>query len=171
MCILKRKTIVMNSHNSWRTIMYDRILVAIDDSDTSHSALYEAIKLAEKINAKLFVLHVADESFIYYGGPGFDCGAVVTLIKEEAKKVINNAKEILVKHPTLHYETVLFEHKAITGRVAEAIVEQAEELAIDLLVLGTHGRRGFSRLFIGSVAENVIRLTTIPVLLIKNSGT
>lgn len=148
--------------------MYKRILVAIDGSDTSGDALHEAIKIAEETNAKLFVLHVADESFIYHGGPGFDCGSVIVLIKDEAQKVVNHAKKVLAEHPSVQYETQLFEFRSIKGRVAEAIIEQSDALTADLIIMGTHGRRGFSRLFVGSVAENVIRLATTPVLLVKS---
>lgn len=150
--------------------MYQKILVAIDDSSIAHKALCEAVKLAEKNNAQLLVLHVADESFIYHGGPGCDGVALVSLVQKQGKKILSNAKKVLAKHPQLQYETRLVELRTLKIRVAEIIIEQAIEWAADVLVLGTHGRRGVSRFFIGSVAENTIRLSSIPVLLVKEEG-
>lgn len=66
--------------------MYKVILVAIDGSDTAREALHAAVSLAENNNAKLFILHVADERYVYRGGLCIDCCAQIELIRREGKK-------------------------------------------------------------------------------------
>ena len=68
----------------------------------------------------------------------------------------------------IKFENHLIETKPFEGRVAEKIIEESLVRPTDLLVIGTHGRRGFSRLFLGSVAENIIRIATLPVLLVRD---
>lgn len=150
--------------------MYKVILVAIDGSDTTRDALHAAVNLAEKHNAKLFILHVADESYLYRGGLCIDCCAQIELIRKEGKKILTCAKKVLAKHQSVDYTTILIELRSVHERVAEIIIGQAQELNANVIVVGSHGRRGFSRLFLGSVAERVIRLTEIPVLLIKGNS-
>lgn len=148
--------------------MYKKIMVSIDGSETSQQALEAAINLAEEQHATLLVLHVVEESFIYYGSPGFDFASMAALVNEDGLKIMDYAISQLANHPSVKYETKVHQMKTIQNRLAEVILEEAEKWSADLIVLGTHGRRGFSRMFIGSVAENTIRLSTKPVLLIKS---
>jgi nucleotide-binding universal stress UspA family protein len=68
----------------------------------------------------------------------------------------------------LHAETRLVELKRASDHVAQVIVDEAKEMSAELLVMGTHGRRGLNHLLLGSVAEGVIRLTPCPVLLVRS---
>ena len=77
----------------------------------------------------------------------------------------------MASHSSIKFEAKLIELISSQGRIAEVIAEEAANWSADLLVLGTHGRRGFSRLFIGSVAENTVRIATTPVLLIRSPET
>ncbi len=151
--------------------MYKVILVAIDGSDTARDALHAAVNLAEKNHAKLYILHVADESYVYRGGLCIDCCTQIELIRKEGKKILTSAKKVLAKHHSVEYATILIELRSVHERVAEIIIAQALELNANVIVVGSHGRRGFSRLFLGSVAEKVLRLTDVPVLLIKGNST
>jgi nucleotide-binding universal stress UspA family protein len=64
-------------------------------------------------------------------------------------------------------ETELIVLETLKPRIAEAVADDAEAWPADLLVIGTHGRRGLSRLFVGSIAEGIVRVATMPVLLIR----
>lgn len=150
--------------------MYTRILVAVDGSDSSKKALLESVKLADESNAHLLIVHVVEENFVYHTGPGFDFGALVAVVKAEGQRILDSAKNLITtSHPSINVETKLVELKIFQGRIAEAIADEAHTWTADLIVLGTHGRRGVSRFFLGSVAENTVRLTATPVLLIKDS--
>lgn len=146
--------------------MYKHIFVAVDDSDTSNQALHEAIKLAKVHKAKLRIVHVADESFIDYAGTGIDYHDYEASVREFGQKVLSE-KEKIARRSNIEFDSQLVELKTLQGRVEQKIVEAAEAWPADLLVLGTHGRRGFNHLLLGSVAEGVARIAPIPVLLIR----
>jgi nucleotide-binding universal stress UspA family protein len=147
--------------------MYKKIMVAIDGSDISAIVLQEAIKLADSQKAHLRVVHVVDERVACYGGPGFDFALIAESLQKEGQNIIDHAFESIKKQPSVKYDSALLELKPFQGRIAEVIVEEVDRWNADLLVLGTHGRSGFSHLFIGSVAEQVIRIATTPMMLIK----
>lgn len=149
--------------------MYKRILVSVDGSDESKCALQEAIKLAQVEPAHLLIIHVLEENFMYHTGPGFDYGALITAMRTEGLQILDAAKRVTSKDALIRVDVKLIELQSFQGRIAEAIVEEAKDWAADLIVLGTHGRRGFSRLFLGSVAENAVRIATTPVLLVKSN--
>ncbi|MDR3442956.1 MAG: universal stress protein [Legionella sp.] len=149
--------------------MYKNIMVALDGSKISDSLVEEVIKLIKDQNSNLRIIHVVDESFVHYEGPSFDYLSIIAAYKKEGKKILDNAAKKIAKQSSIKPETSILELKPFQGRVAEVIVEAAKEWPADLLIIGTHGRRGFSRLFLGSVAESVMRIATIPVLLIRGT--
>lgn len=75
----------------------------------------------------------------------------------------------LAKKNGVNAETRMIEVTNALEQASEKIVQTADELKVDLIVLGTHGRRGFNRLILGSVAEETLRTSTIPVLLINSN--
>jgi len=154
--------------------MYKHILVAVDGSSTSQLAFNEALKFA-KAGSQLTAVTVVDNPFINYG---YDIPAsVLTFGFEEAHAdFIKQAKDILTqteidadKHAGVKMKTCLVDmgFNLDHGDIAKAIEKTAIDCNADLLVIGTHGRRGIKRLFLGSVAEHVIRHSHIPVLLIR----
>jgi nucleotide-binding universal stress UspA family protein len=145
---------------------YKHIMVAVDGSETSHLALQEAIKLAKSQNASLRIVHVIDDSFINYGESYIDYSALLASKKKLGQEVLTKMGD-LAHHAHIKYEIQMIETQPFEGRVAEKLVEETQHKPTDLLVIGTHGRRGFNRLFLGSVAENLIRIATLPVLLIR----
>lgn len=151
-------------------MIYKNILLAIDRNDGSNAAVEEIIKLAKDQNVHLRVLHVVDENSVYCGGPGFDASLVMNALKEEGNEILDNVAKKIESQSSIKIEKSLRELRLLNGRVAEMIVEESKEWPADLLVIGTHGRRGFSRLFLGSVAENIIRIATTPVLLVRSSS-
>ena len=107
-----------------------------------------------------------DSCLIYQGGPGFDYLSVIADCEKKGQALLDHAEHLLREKTLLNIDQRLVELLPFQGRIAEAIIEEAKEWPADLLVLGTHGRRGFSRFFLGSVTENIIRIATTPVLLV-----
>lgn len=146
---------------------YKRILLAIDGSDASEPALQEAIRLTTNQRAHLKIVFVVDESFVYHGGPGYDYLSYIAACREEGEAILKRAAKYIKKQAPIKFETELLELKAFEGRIADSIVEEARDWKADILIIGTHGRRGFSHILMGSVAENIVRISPVPVLLVK----
>ncbi|MCC6472638.1 MAG: universal stress protein [Burkholderiales bacterium] len=146
--------------------MYKKILVPIDSSKTSARGLEEAIKLAKAEGARLFLLHVVDEFIALQDamGAGFYAGELFEGLREGGRRLLARA-EARVRARGLPVRSILVEEPA--ARVAEVIVAQAKKLGAQIIVLGTHGRRGVSRLVMGSDAEGVLREANVPVLLVR----
>ena len=145
--------------------MYERILVPVDGSDTSTRALLEAIKLASG-KARLRLVYVVDEIYPLdaEGYAYIDTEALREAVRHTGERVLTQAAQSLQKSGVT-VETALLE--AGGQRIASVIDGDAKAWPAQLIVLGTHGRSGLSRLLLGSVAEGVVRGTTIPVLLIR----
>ena len=146
--------------------VYGKILVPIDGSPTSRRGLIEAIELAKDQRATLRVVHVLDELIL---GPGSEAvmyfGNTVDILREAGKKVVAEAERVALDSG-LKVESAILE--VMGGSAAESIVSEASEWKADLIVLGTHGRRGAKRLVMGSDAEEIVRTALIPVLLVRS---
>lgn len=147
--------------------MYERILAAIDDSATSKLALREAALLAKAHNSTLRLVHVIDGTYAYTALQSpremVDRQAALRKVGEAALNDAATTASAL----GVNAETALLTVVEASDRVYDAIEQEAERWPADLVVIGTHGRRGFRRLLLGSVAEGLIRVTTKPVLLIR----
>ena len=150
--------------------MYKKILVPIDGSPTSNLGLNEAIKLAKDQGAKLRLFHLVDEYISLSSADGviLDTSNLIESMRQGGRKIIEKA-EALAKRNGLKPETVMIE--SFGGPAADFIVQQAKKWGADLIVLGTHGRRGVKRVVMGSDAEQVIRTTRVPVLLVRSKTT
>lgn len=147
--------------------MYKHILVPVDGSPTSMLGLTEAIKLAKEAKATLRILHVVDEFIADTSfGTGLYYGKWVEAIREGGKRTLAAANEF-ARNQDCEAELILVD--TIGGRAADVIVEQAKAWPADLIVIGTHGRRGLSRLVMGSDAELVVRESPVPVLMIRGT--
>ena len=145
--------------------MYKKILVPVDGSKASLLGLAEAIRLAKAQKATLRLLHVVHD-FLVAGGHG---AAVYTSqlrkdLRERGEEILKEAAGI-ARRQEVEAETGMVETPG--GSVGVMIVEEAERWPADLIVLGTHGRRGIRRLVMGSDAEYVVRTTPVPVLLVR----
>ena len=145
--------------------MYERILVPVDGSETSKRGLKEAIRLAKEQGARLKCLHVIDEHFLAHDYLGFAyMPDLFESLRKNGETILEEASEEAEKGG-VSAESVLRESGGI--RVSEAILDEANAWAADLIVMGTHGRRGISHLALGSDAELVVRGSTVPVLLVR----
>lgn len=149
--------------------MYQKILVPIDGSPTAARGLAEAIKLGKLTGAHLRLIHVVDElSFALSVGDGYaNAGEILNGLRDSGAEILSEA-QTRVRASGLEVDTVLSD--SLAGRVCDLVIAQAAEWGAELIVLGTHGRRGVGRMFMGSDAENIVRSATIPVLLLRTKA-
>jgi nucleotide-binding universal stress UspA family protein len=146
--------------------MYQRIFIPIDGSATSTAGLDEAIRLGKVTGARLRLLHAVDAlSF----ATGFETGAVYAAdvlprMKQAGQQILEEGRARAADSGVMA-DTLLFENHA--ERLSDLVVEQARAWDAELIVIGTHGRRGMGRLFLGSDAEQIVRSAPVPVLLVR----
>jgi nucleotide-binding universal stress UspA family protein len=146
--------------------MYENILVAVDGSEASKRALGEAIRMAKLAGAKLTAVYVIDHSaaFTY-------AGAVAPYQLTEAARQVGFSllDDALATMKTLGVdgESDILETQGIGEDIASCIARCVAQRGVDLVVMGTHGRRGMSRMVLGSVAERFVRNSPCPVLLVR----
>lgn len=142
---------------------FRRILVPVDGSATSNKALVAALDIARDSDSHLRLIHVVDE-LAYV--TGFEAsGQVLAMVREGGTRVLAEAAEI-AKSAGVPADTHLVDEPG--HRLGDMIAAQAAEWKADLIVVGTHGRRGMSRMLLGSGAEQIIRLSAVPVLVVRS---
>ena len=146
--------------------MYQKILVPIDGSPTSELGLKEAIRIARATGASLRLIHVIDElSFAFTADAySYRAGELLDLVRKNGAKVLEAALE-KAKAAEVEADTVLYEN--LDRTVKQRVLDEALAWKADLIVIGTHGRRGPSRLVLGSSAEGIMRGAAVPVLLVR----
>ena len=151
--------------------MYKRILVAIDNSTTAQKALDEAITLASALGASLCIANAADEGPLTQHGMGLGSYIDVDKVKDEMRSAGNALlAQALAKAQAAgcqKAEVLLIE--SAQRRLGDMIIGAATQWQADLIVMGTHGRRGFERFLVGSVAEHMVRTSTTSLLLVRES--
>lgn len=147
--------------------MYSRIIVAVDGSHASNRALEESIKLAKAFNATLRIIHVLDDlSVSMTANPyaGYYTGQLIESLRQGGAAILEQALARAAA-AGVSAETVLYDDLGLP--VEERIVGVAQEWPADLIVMGTHGRRGIKRTMLGSSAEAVLRTSKLPVLMVR----
>lgn len=149
--------------------MFKSILVALDGSAASNAGFKSALQLASDQHASLVALHVVDNTAMVVNlDGGYLPPSYVDTLYDSLRK---NGETILAKAQAtaraagVEITPVLAESRGQT--VAQAIIRQARKSKADVIVLGTHGRRGLSRLVMGSDAEAVLREASVPVVLVR----
>ena len=136
------------------------ILVATDFSESAEYSLDYAVALAGKLDAKIHLLNAIGIPSL--GVPELGVALTSTLIDSMVKASQTELDKLAARRPQAQIETMLR-----TGDARDVIVHAAEEVRADLIVMGTHGRRGVSRALLGSIAEGVVRTAPCPVLTIR----
>ena len=138
-----------------------RILCPIDFSDHSRRALDHAVAIARWYEATVTVLHVFSRAPVAGFGPGHGVFEPIVLTPVDRGQLIADTKAFaeIEGAPGITIDAAVRE-----GNAAREILDQASRMKADLLVIGTHGRSGFERLLLGSVAERVLRKANCPVL-------
>jgi nucleotide-binding universal stress UspA family protein len=142
--------------------MYKRILVPLDGSEPSTAALKEALRLADEQGARVCLTHVYERIRHVVTEGAVD---LTPSLRREGEKLLA-AASVQARKAGVKATTALI--AAGNRRIPAVIIEQAAAAGADLIVIGTHGRRGFERLVLGSVAEGVARRATVPVLLLPS---
>ena len=147
--------------------MYQRILVPVDGSATAAKGLQEAIALAKLTAGHIRLLHVVDDLPLLMSGDGYAslAGDVLGVLREAGEKIVAEAKAA-VQRAGVPVETAIYD--SLQGRLADRVVQEAADWQAELVVLGTHGRRGVRRLVLGSDAEQILRCANVPVLLVRD---
>lgn len=147
--------------------MYQRIIVPIDGSETSDRALATAIGLARESGGRLRLVHVVEElayltGYDQFGGYG---GDLLKIMRETGANLL--AKGVAAAQAQgVAAEQALFD--TLGERLAEVVAQEAKRWPADLIVVGTHGRRGVGRILMGSGAEHIVRMAPVPVLVIRS---
>ena len=146
--------------------MYQRILIPVDGSDTATRGLSEAIKLAKEQGARLHILHVVCDPYVSAAllSSGYSPDLLPRLRAEG--QAILDAAEAAAREQGLEADATLLDYSGT--QIGEAVIAEAKSWQPDLIVMGTHGRRGLARAVMGSDAEYVVRHTPVPLLLIRN---
>ncbi|HWI15057.1 MAG TPA: universal stress protein [Burkholderiales bacterium] len=147
--------------------MYRKILVPVDGSKASNRGLREALKLAAESKCQVLLLHVVDE-FVMSITPEtvYDASALIDALKQAGEVVLDKSLAT-ARRAGVNAQTQMVE--CIGRRAADVIVDRAKKWRADLIVIGAHGRRGVRRLVMGSDAEEVVRMSPVPVLLVRES--
>lgn len=148
--------------------MYTKIMIAVDHSETANRALAEAIRLATAFQAALCIVHALDEGPLAQHGRGIgtyiDIDKVKAEMREAAEQLLDGAGATAAAAGIVAERRLL---ESESQRIAEQIALAAGDWSADLVVVGTHGRRGVDRLLVGSVAENLMRLANTSLLLVR----
>jgi nucleotide-binding universal stress UspA family protein len=150
--------------------MYRRILVAIDGSETSNKALTAAIEMAGYSGGRSVVrlIHVLDEMAYFVGLDAYQgqSYSAVHVMRQAGEKILAEGLAIC-ESAGVRADTVLVDQ--FGGHLAESVAQSAKDWDASLVVVGTHGRKGVGRMLMGSGAEQIIRLSSCPVLVIRSA--
>ena len=147
--------------------MYQRIVVPVDGSETAGKALTAALQMARDAGGCVRLVHVVEGLSPMAADPyGAYSGEVIEILRQSGRKILEDALE-LAQAAGVPADTELFDN--FGDRLAEVVADAALRFKADLLVVGTHGRRGIGRVLMGSGAEQIIRLSPVPVLVIRAS--
>ena len=145
--------------------MYHRILVPLDGSPTAEAGLRHAIDLASALKAKLVLLHVLDDFALTMEMSSVSSyDTIRDALRQNGQLALDRAQQITADAGVMCES---FVREVAQARVSDVINDEAVKHRCDLVVMGTHGRRGFSRLAMGSTAEAVMRTSTVPVLMVR----
>lgn len=143
------------------------ILIPVDFSDHSRRALDYGVALAERVGGQATALHVLPPAFEYIPLEQAVWGATVTA-NQIRERVTENAQKEFAKFMENLPETVRSRvtQEMLSGEPSETVLDRAEQGNFDLIVVGSHGRRGVARWVMGSVAERIVRHARCPVLVV-----
>lgn len=140
----------------------NKILVAIDLSPQSTNVADYAVCIAKSLEAEVVAVYIAP-SLGHYVGFHVPTSSIENFVGE----VVSGAEKSMEDFVKEKFQGVKATGKVISGYAAEEIISQAKENNVDLIIMGTHGRAGLDRILFGSVAEKVVKASTIPVLTVR----
>ena len=145
----------------------DKILCPTDFSELSIGAIKHAGLLAEKFGASLHILHVVDQAYQYWMAMGPESIPAGPSAEEMTNTAKRQMEEFVGQHVPASLKATT---EIVTGRPFMEIIRIAKERAVDLIVIGTHGRGALSQMLLGSVADKVVHKAPCPVLSVREPG-
>lgn len=142
--------------------MYKRILVPVDGSETANRAVVAALQMARENGGRIRLVHALDE-LAYLSG--YEYSADLLKAAREQGNIVLESARAMAQSAGVPADARLVETAG--RRLGELVAEEARNWEADLVVVGTHGRRGMSRILLGSGAEQVLRLAPVPVLAVR----
>ena len=142
--------------------MFKDILLPTDGSKGVGEAINCTVALAKKFDAKIHVLFVVEPPRFQEYGAGIALASIIKTLQEAGEQIVRDTVEMIRKSGL-----AAIEEATEDGHPAEEILKYAQEHGIDLIVIGTHGRRGLNRVLLGSVAEEVVRSANVPVMTVR----
>ncbi|MEO9022325.1 MAG: universal stress protein [Ginsengibacter sp.] len=152
-----------------------KVLIAIDYDSTAHDVAQAGYSLAHSMNAEVTLLHVLAD-YTYYSSLdyspvlGFDSFSNLGAMETQAISGLQEAAEGYLKQMKAHLGDDKIKTMVKDGDTGDAILDTATETKADVIVMGTHGRRGLEKMLMGSVAEKVLRRSLIPMFIIPSKG-
>jgi len=146
--------------------MYRKILVPLDGSPTAARGLEEALGLARVTGSSLALLHVMD--IVPFGmdvASGEAWELMIESLRTSGQSLLEQARTAAREHGVATTDKMV---EFPSSRVADVIVDEARDQGCDLIVMGTHGRRGFQHAMLGSDVERVLRMSPVPVLVVRH---
>lgn len=146
--------------------MFKKILVPVDGSPTSTHALEAAVQMARESSGEVRLLHLIDDLpyVAAYESTGLYAAELDKTLREAGTRILADARALTEK-AGVRCDVELIDQFGL--RLGEAVAEAVKRWGADLVVVGTHGRRGIGRVVMGSGAEQVIRLAPVPVLVMR----
>ena len=141
---------------------FERILVGVDDSEPSDAAVKTVVTFSPEDRRQVLFYNVVDTGSLS-GVRAYDYVAIRNDLYDQAQNVVDNAVTAARTHD------VTADGRVAEGNAADALIAAANGQEADLIVMGSHGRRGIRRFFLGSVAESVVRVAPVPVLVVRTT--
>jgi nucleotide-binding universal stress UspA family protein len=142
---------------------FERIVVGIDDSEPSDAAIKTVLELPAEDRRHVLLCSVADSDSVI-GWRDYHYPTILDDLQEQAQHVVDEAAA------AARARNVAAEGQVVEGSTSDALIAAAQKEEADLIVLGSHGRRGIRRFFLGSVAESVVRAAPVPVLVVRTAA-
>lgn len=145
-----------------RDINVKKIMIATDGSICSRLAANKGIEVARLSGGTVYAVYVVSTNYSSSTGVDFYLGNIHEVLKKDGEHAVTKIKE-MGERVRVNVETILLE-----GHPVDKLVQYAEEEGMDIVVIGTLGRTGLDRLLLGSVSENLVRYSKVPVLVVSD---
>ncbi len=149
--------------------MYARIVIAVDGSDIGERALEHGLRLAKAVGSPVTIVHVTESTAVMGAGYATVAGTIVDPVPELVAAMVEAGRGIL-RDAEAKARALGVEAECVHVRdtyPADGIVHTADEVGAELIVMGSHGRRGLTRLLLGSQANHVLTHAKVPVLVTR----
>ena len=139
-----------------------KILCALDLSQHSEHVAAYATEFSKKFDAEIVAVYIAPALTQYVG-----FHVPPSSIENFVREIVTGAEESMQEFVGKHFVGVNATGKVLHGYAAEEILTHAAEIGADMIIMGTHGRKGIDRILFGSVAEKIVKSSTIPVMTVR----